>query len=65
MAAFDKEKVYLLQVFDKGLNVLTETVAPGDRIDQVIEEHKILYPGFRRIAIYDADTKEGVGVIRP
>ena len=65
MPAFDKEKVYLLQVYDTGTHILTETVVPGDRVDRVIEEHKTIYPGFRRIAIYDADTKDGICVIRP
>ena len=65
MAAFDKEKVYLLQVYDTGSHVLTETVVPGDRVDRVIEEHKTIYPGFKKILIFDADTKDGICVIRP
>ena len=65
MPAFDKEKIYLLQVVDTDMHVLTDAVVPGDRIDQVIEEHKALYPGFKRILIFDADTKDGVCIIRP
>ena len=65
MAAFDKEKVYLLQVVGPGMEVITDAVVPGDRIDRVIEEHKTLYPGFKRILVFDADTKDGVCIIRP
>lgn len=65
MAAFEKEKVYLLQVLGPGMGVITDAVVPGDRIDQVIEEHKTLYPDFKRILIFEADTKDGVCVIRP
>lgn len=65
MAAFEKEKVYLLQVLNADLHVVTDAVVPGDRIGQVIEEHKTLYPDFKRILIFDADTKDGVCVIRP
>ena len=65
MPTFDKEKVYLLQVVGAGMHILTDTVVPGDRIDQVIEEHKTLYPDAKRILIFDADTKDGICVIRP
>lgn len=65
MAAFEKEKVYLLQVYDTGSHVLTEAIVPGDRVDRVIEEHKTLCPDFKKIVIFDADTKDGICVIRP
>ena len=65
MPEFDRKKVYLLQVYGAGLNVLTDAIIPGDRIDGEIEELKSLYPDFKRIAVYEADTKEGVCMIRP
>ena len=65
MPEFDRKKVYLLQVYGAGLNVLTEAIIPGDRIAGEIEEFKSLYPDFKRIAVYEADTKEGVCMIRP
>ena len=57
MAEFDKEKVYRLQVYVTGTHMLTETAVLGDRIDREIEEHKTIYPGFKKILIFDADTK--------
>ena len=65
MPAFDKEKVYLLQVLGKGMRILIDALIPGDKIGQVAEAYQHHFPAYKMILVFDAETKDSVCVIRP
>lgn len=62
---FDKSKVYMLYITFSGKEPVSDIIVPGSRIEEVISEHKALYPDFKKIYVFDADTKEAVEIIKP
>ena len=64
MLNLDSRKVYMIQAIFKGSNPPFDTVATGEKVDSVINDIRNANPDFKKIVIYDADTKEAVGIIR-
>lgn len=64
MMTFDKNKVYMLQVFIPGTAPVSDIIVPGAEMEKTIVETKNHYLFWKRIAIYEADTKEAVGIIK-
>ena len=65
MTNLDPNKIYMLQVMLYDTPPTDAGFVPGNSLDETIEEHKTMYPEYKRIIIYDADTKEAVSIIRP
>ena len=66
MQNFDTKKVYTLQILIPGrMNPITDLVVPGDHLEEMINDCKSNYPSFKKIVVYDAETKEAVGIIKP
>ena len=62
---FDKKKVYTLQSLVPGMVPITDLVVPGDHLEETINDCKSNYPYFKKIVVYDAETKEAVAIIKP
>lgn len=55
----------MLQIMLPGKEPVKDIVVPGDKLEGTIEECKEFYPDFRKIFVFDADTKDGVAIIKP
>lgn len=64
MLSVDPAKEYLMQITLNGTAETIDEVVPGDRLDRAVEDARAKYPSFRRIVVYDADTKDAVAFIR-
>ena len=60
----DSDRVYIVHVHYQRGESPFETVAYGDKLDEVIGDLRYKYMFFNKIVIYDAKTKEAVDVIR-
>ncbi|MDO5445981.1 MAG: hypothetical protein Q4F31_10225 [Eubacteriales bacterium] len=65
MSSFDTTKNYTLQIIRPGLLPVTDGFVPGNMLDSVIEDYKRVYPDFKKIVVYDAYSKECVGIVKP
>ena len=65
MLNLDTHKIYMLQVMLPDSPPLESIIIPGNKLNEAVREYKELYPNYKKIVIYDADTKEAVSIIRP
>lgn len=65
MASYDKSKVYMLQIILPGESPEKDIIVPGDKLEATIEEYKKTYPNYKKIYVFDADTKDGIAIIKP
>ncbi|MDO5445915.1 MAG: hypothetical protein Q4F31_09895 [Eubacteriales bacterium] len=65
MLSFDTTKNYTLQILLPGLVPITDNFVPGNLLRFVIEDYKRIYPDCKKIVVYDAYSKECVGIIKP
>lgn len=63
--AVDRSKVYMLQVMLHEKEPVKDIIVPGDRLEETLNEYKEIYPDFKKIYVFDADTKDGVAIIKP
>lgn len=64
MHHLDPYKVYLIQVHAPGINPQNQEVCIGSKVDVTIQDIRNKYPDFKRIIVYDADTKDAVSIIK-
>ena len=64
MFSYDSGKVFMLQIFIPERSPFTEVV-PGNELEAALAEYKNICPKLNKIAVYDADTREAVGIFRP
>ena len=63
MLNYDKNKVYMLYVTLPEREPVT-SVVPGRNLEDAICEYKEYYHDFKKIVIYEADTKEAIEIIK-
>lgn len=64
MRGLEPNKVFMIQVFVPELAAPVNELAAGKYLESAVSDIKNRYPGFKRIIIYDADTKDAVRIIR-
>ncbi|MDO5445912.1 MAG: hypothetical protein Q4F31_09880 [Eubacteriales bacterium] len=64
MLSFDTTKNYTLQIILPDQLPVTDSFVPGNMLDNVIEDYKRVHPDFKKIVVYDAYSKECVGIIK-
>ena len=64
MLNYDENKVYMLHILLPERDPVTNVIVPGKHLKNTICEYEGLYPDFKKIVVYEADTKEAIGIIK-
>lgn len=64
MIEYEKGKYYLIYVlFPEASSAVTAAVI-RERVADTVCENKVLYPDFRKIVVYEAETRDAVAIIK-
>ena len=64
MLDLEPNKVFMIQIHAPGLETPVSELATGKNVGNAILDIKDRYPNFKRIVIYDADTKDAIRIIK-
>lgn len=64
MNGTDNSRLYIVQVFSNTMHIMKEAVVIGAELDDTVRLCRAS-ASWRMIAVFDNETKEAVGLIRP
>lgn len=64
MRFLEPNKTFMIQIHVPGLDRPIDEIALGRDVERAVLDAQNTYPDYKRIVIYDADTKDAIKIIK-
>ena len=65
MLHLDPNRTFTIRVSLPGVLQDIDEIALGSRVERAVEDAKNRFPEYKRIVVFDSDTKDAVAIIKP